>query len=291
MIYIHKKKETTSNMKNTILLIVLALACISVTAQEADTLSEKKIDKPERAAFQSAWLIDNPTGVVNSKGTFQFDIQHRFGVIKSGNRDLLGMWGTSNIRLAVSYAISNRITLGFGTTKSNLLQDFNLKVGLIQQTRSGRIPVSITYYGDVAIDAREAENFPTASNRLSYFSQFIITRRFSPAISIQVAPSYSHYNIVDENMSNNQFAVALGGRVKISDKTAILVDYSQPLDQNSDNPGLALGIEMSTGLHAFQVFVGNYKGIVPQQNYIFNPNKIADGQFLIGFNINRLWNF
>lgn len=278
-------------MKNLILLTLLAFFHFSVIAQDADTLSVKKVDKPERAAFQSAWLIDNPTGVVNSGGTFQFDIQHRFGVIKSGNRDLLGMWGTSNIRLAFSYAVSNRITLGFGTTKSNLLQDFNLKVGLIQQTRSGRVPVSITFYGDAAIDARESDLFPKSSNRLSYFSQFIITRRFSPAISIQVAPSYSHYNIVDETMSNDQLAVAVGGRVKISDKTAILLDYSQPLDQNSDNPGLALGIEMSTGLHAFQVFVGNYKGILPQQNYMLNPNKIADSQFLIGFNINRLWNF
>lgn len=278
-------------MKPLTILIALFIFSFSGFAQEADTVTEKRVDKPERAAFQSAWLINNPTGVVNSTKTLQFDIQHRFGVIKAGNQDLLGMWGTSNIRLALSYAISNRITLGFGTTKGNLLQDFSLKAGLMQQTRSGRVPVSITLYADAAIDARKGGIFPTSSNRFSYFSQIIIMRRFSPAISIQIAPSYSHYNIVDETLSNGQFAVALGGRVKISDKSAILIDYSQPLDQNSDNPGLAIGIEMSTGLHAFQVFVGNYNGIVPQKNYMFNTNKISDSQFLIGFNINRLWNF
>jgi hypothetical protein len=259
-------------------------------AQDEDSLTVKKMDKPARAAFQSSWLIDNPTGVVNSKGTFVFDIQHRFGVIKSGNKDLLGLWAPSNIRLAFSYAISNRITLGFGTTKDNRLQDFNLKVGLLRQTRSGKIPVSVTFYGDAAIDARDAEFFPKSSDRLSYFGQLLIMRRVSQRVSLQIAPSYSHYNLVDPSFSNDQFAIALGGKISISDKTAILLDYSQPFGQNS-NPGLALGIEMSTGSHAFQVFVGNYNGIVPQKNYVLNENKISDRQFLIGFNINRLWNF
>lgn len=271
--------------------IALFVISVSVLAQEADTVAAPKTDKPERDAFGSPWLIDNPTGVITSKKTLVFDIQHRFGVIESGNKDLLGIWGPSNIRLGLSYAITDRITLGFGTTKSDRLQDFNLRAGLLRQTRSGRVPVSITFYGNIAIDARESDFFPKSSNRLSYFSQLIIMRRFSRTVSFQVAPSFSHYNIVDESLSNNQFAIAVGGKVSISDKTAILLDYSQPLDQNSDNPGLALGIEMSTSSHAFQVFVGNYNGIVPQKNYMLNPNKLSEKQFQIGFNINRLWNF
>tara|TARA_Y100000310_G_scaffold335846_1_gene418895 strand:- start:5241 stop:6086 length:846 start_codon:yes stop_codon:yes gene_type:complete len=260
-------------------------------AQDADSLETKKPDKPERPAFQSGWLIDNPTGLINTKGTFQFDIQHRFGVIESGNRDLLGMWGPSNIRLAFSYAISDRITLGFGTMKASLMQDFNIKAGLLRQTRSGSVPVSIAYYGNAAIDARESDFFPKSSNRFSYFSQLIITRRFNRIVSLQVSPSYSHYNLISEELDNGQFAVAVGGKVSVSDKTAIIVDYSQPLGQNTDKQGLSLGIEMSTGLHTFQVFVGNYKGILPQRNYLLNENKISERQFLIGFNINRLWNF
>ncbi len=277
-------------MKNTTLLLMLfCFMTFTVAAQEVDSIQSKKVDKPERAAFQSGWLIDNPTGLINSKGTFQFDIQHRFGVIESGNRDLLGMWGPSNIRLALSYAISNRITLGFGTLKDSRMQDFNLKAGLLQQTRSGSVPVSLAYYGNVAIDARESEFFPESSNRFAYFNQLIFTRRFNRIVSMQIAPSYSHYNLVSPELDNSQFAVALGGKVSISDKTAILIDYSQPLSQNTDNPGLSLGIEMSTGLHAFQVFVGNYNGILPQRNYILNENRLSENQFLIGFNINRLW--
>jgi len=275
-------------MKYLAVFILLTSLAYSSFAQEAEEVIKE--DKPSRAAFQSGWLIDNPTGLMNSKGTMQMDIQHRFGVIKSGNRDLLGMWGPANIRLAMSYAVSDRITLGFGTTKDSRMQDFNIKAGLLQQTRSGSMPVSIAYYGNAAIDARKAEFFPKASNRYSYFNQLIITRRFNRLVSMQIAPSYSHYNLVNQESDNNQLAIAFGSKVSISGKTAILVDYSQPFGENSDNPGLSLGIEMSTGLHSFQVFVGNYNGILPQRNYVLNENKLSEKQFLIGFNINRLWN-
>lgn len=259
-------------------------------AQEADSVAEKT-DKPQRNAFQGAWLIDNATGVLNTKKTLQFDIQHRFGVIKGGNNDLAGVWGASNIRLALAYAVSNSITIGFGTTKDYRLQDFNIKIALVRQTRSGKIPLSLTFYGNTAIDARESDFFPEASNRFSYFSQLLIMRRFNQSISLQIAPSFSHYNIVDPSQSNNLFAIAVGGKANISETTAILIDYNQPFGDFSDNRGLALGIEMATSSHTFQVFLGNYNRILPQANYFLNENQLSEKEFLIGFNINRLWNF
>lgn len=275
---------------HTFLFLLLSLLSVNLFAQETDSLSEKK-DKPQRAAFQGAWLIDNVTGVLNPKKTLQFDIQHRFGVMKRGNKDLAGIWGPSNIRIALAYSISNNVTLGFGTTKDYRLQDFNIKVGLLRQTRSGKIPVSLTFYGNTAIDARESSFFQKNSDRFSYFSQLLIMRRFNQSISLQVSPSFSHYNIVDPSQSNNLFSIAVGGKANISETTAILIDYNQPLGEFSNNPGLALGIEMATSSHIFQVFVGNHNRILPQANYFLNENKLSEKEFLIGFNINRLWNF
>jgi hypothetical protein len=275
---------------HTLLFLLLLLLNVSLFAQGADSVIQKS-DKPQRAAFQGAWLIDNVTGVLNPKKTLQFDIQHRFGVIKSGNKDLVGIWGPSNIRIALAYSISNNVTLGFGTTKDYRLQDLNIKVGLLRQTRSGKIPVSLTFYGNTTIDARESSFFPKSSDRFSYFSQLLIMRRFNQSISLQVAPSFSHYNMVGPSQSNNLFSVAVGGKANISETTAILIDYNQPLGEFSNNPGLALGIEMATSAHIFQVFVGNYNRIVPQANYFLNENKLSQKEFLIGFNINRLWNF
>lgn len=266
------------------------LAGTTMIAQDDDTVVEK-VDKPQRDAFQSVWLIDNVTGVLNPANTLQFDIQHRFGLLNTDKNDLFGFWGPSNIRLALAYSLTDFLTIGYGTTKDYRLQDFNLKAGLIRQTRSGSIPVSVSFYGNAAIDARESDFFSTFTDRLSYFSQLLIMRRFSQDISLQIAPSFSHFNLVDSSIPNNLFAVEIGGKVNVSDVTAILIDYNQPLGDFSDNPGLGLGFEISTGSHVFQVFVSNYNRILPQANYFLNENELSEQEFLIGFNINRLWNF
>lgn len=259
------------------------------------------IEKPERPAFESATLIDNPTNVLFSKNTLEVVMAHRFGEINGGTNDLAGFWGASNIRIGLSYAIHDRLTLGYGTTKEGRLQDFNWKVALLRQTRSNKIPVSISYYGNFTLDARTKDKFALKQHRYSYFNQLIIARRFSPNLSLQIAPSVSHYNVVESFKQNDRFAIAFGGRYKISDQTSILFDYSQPItsfDEDPDfseisynHPGISLGVEFSTSAHAFQLFITNYRGIVPQQNYMKNTNDFFNGDFLIGFNITRNYNF
>jgi hypothetical protein len=290
-------------MKNyKILLFAFLILPFWAISQEKEKDSVQVEDKPERSAFESSYIIDNPTNVLYIKNTLEIQMQHRFGIIKDA--DLAGIWGDANIRLGLSYSILDRVTVGFGTTKDNRFQDFNLKVGLLRQTRSGKIPVSISYYGNFTIDARKKgfNRFPTVQDRYSYFNQLIIARRFSPKLSLQLAPSVSHFNLVEPDRNNDMFAIALGGRYKVSENTAVLFDYSQPFTQYyvfnsayddfySPKPGISLGVEFSTSGHAFQLFLTNNSGIVPQQNYMKNTNDFFNGEFMLGFNITRIYNF
>ena len=144
-------------MKNyKIILITFLMLPLVVLTQEKE--KDSIIDKPERPAFESATLIDNPTNVLYGKNTLEIQMSHRFGLINGGTNDLAGFWAPSNIRIGLSYAILDRLTIGYGTTKFDRLQDFNWKVGVLRQTRSERIPVSISYYGNFTIDARKREN-------------------------------------------------------------------------------------------------------------------------------------
>lgn len=278
------------------LLLILLIVPFVAFAQEDDTSKEKKVkEKLERDAFDSSNIIDNPTNVLLSKDALEVQMQHRFGLINSeAGNDLAGFWGDSNIRIGLSYGIHERLTIGYGTTKFNRLQDFNWKVALLRQTRSNSMPVSVTYYGNFTIDARKKDKFNLIQDRYSYFNQLIIAKRFSPNVSFQIAPSVSHYNLVDPTMENDLFSVAIGGRVKISPQTSILVDYSQPItqfDANQPKPGFSIGAEFATSAHEFQIFLSNYNGIVPQKNYMFNQYDFFKGDFLIGFNITRIYNF
>ena len=284
-----------------IILYVFLILPSLLIGQEKNKDSIRANDKPERPAFESLTLIDNPTNVLFGKNTLEVQMQHRFGLVNGGTNDLAGFWAPSNIRMGLAYAVHDRLTVGFGTTKFDRLQDFNWKVGLLSQTRSGRIPLSVSYYGNFVIDARKKGIglFPTKQARYSYFNQLIIARRFSPKFSMQVAPSVSHYNLVENRMRNDVVAIAIGGRYKISDQTSIVVDYSHPFvhhlnDVKFDNdpkPGFSLGFEFATSAHAFQLFITNYNGIVPQKNYAQNVNDFFEGDFLFGFNITRNYNF
>lgn len=262
---------------------------------EDSTIVKVKVkEQLERRAFESASLIENPTNVLFDKNTLEVQMQHRFGLINETNT-LAGIYGDgANIRIALSYAIHERLTIGYGTTKNNRLQDFFWKVGLLRQTRSNSMPVSVSYYGNFTIDARTESTFNLEQDRYSFFNQVIIAKRFSPNISLQIAPSISHFNAVEPGMENDMFAIAFGGRVKISPNTAIIADYSQPLTefkQKNPHPGLSIGAEFATSAHTFQIFLTNYSGIVPQQNYMKNQNDFFDGDFMIGFNITRNYNF
>jgi len=283
-----------------LLIWLLALLPVIAFAQEEEATTQKPVDKPERAAFESALLIDNNTNITFTKGTLEVVMQHRFGTLDGGTNDLLGLWAPANIRLALMYSFTDNITLGAGTTKDGRMQDFNAKVALLRQTRSGSIPFNITYYGNMGIDARTKDNFRNVQDRYSFFNQLIISRRVNSNLSIQVAPSITHYNLVEPGDNNDLMAVAFGARYKISPQTAIMVDYTQPsyllLDgKNKREPGLSLGVEFATSAHAFQIYLTNNKHILNQSSQ-FGQKTALDfdnlgKQFMLGFTITRRYNF
>ena len=290
-----------------LLLAIFSLTINGVVAQDPDTETEteEQDTRPVRSIFESAWLIDNQSVLVPIKGTFEFDMQHRFGTWQNGYDDFYGLFASSNIRLGFSYTVIDRLAVGFGITKSNMTWDISGKYAILRQTRSGNIPISITYFGNIAIDTRNKDNFVNSSDRYSFFNQLIIARKITPEFSAQIAPSYSHFNSVEafinssneieSIMNNDHFAISVAGRYKVSDVMAIIANYDQPITKhksNNPNPNISFGVEMATSSHTFQIFAGNYYFITPQRNNVFNQNNPEFfSDFLIGFNITRLWNF
>jgi len=277
--------------------------------------------KPVKNTFEGTWIIDDQTVMVPVKGTFQMDIMHRFGTIGNGYQDLDGLFAPANIRLGVNYAPINNLYLGIGFAKADLLWDGNAKYAIIKQTK-GKSPVSITYFGDLAYNTTydaDHSNFPHTTDRITSFNEIIFARKFNDKFSLQVAPTLSHQNSVNgyytkidstgstifEQMKHDQFGIAIAGRYKISESTAIIVNYDQPLTQeptNNSHPNVAFGFEFTTSGHTFQLFMGNYQLLNQSHNSLYNTNNpfgytdangtfVKGGQFCFGFNISRLWNF
>ena len=288
-----------------LLIALLLLAGTVIHAQE--TAETKTKPRPERNTFESIWLIDNQTVMVPIKGTFEMDIHHRFGVITNGYDDFWGLYAPSNMRIGLNYVPLENLQIGFGFTKERKLWDFNAKYALIKQARSDGSPVSVTYMVNAAIDTREKDNFIESTDRYSYFHQLMVARKFSRKFSLQSSLSLSHFNyvpgyfsddgILNGKMRNDHLALAFLGRYKVSSTFSIIANYDLPLtDHEKDledksqalnpEPNLSFGIEVVSSSHAFQIFLGNYKSIIPQLNNAMNQ----ETDLLIGFNITRLWN-
>ncbi len=311
--------------------IILLFLNGAARAQQDSTAPSSKTDapsnpRPVKNTFQSQWIIDNQTVMVPVKGTLEVDFQHRFGVLGKGYQDFFGVFSPSfNIRFGASYTPIKNLSLGIGFSKSDLLWDGSAKYAIFTQT-PGKYPVSLTFFGDMAINTLEnpviydGTPMQHSSGRYSFFSSLIVARKISDKLSVQVTPSISWQNTVGgyytkndssgtaiyQSMWNYHFAVSVCARYKISANSAIIFDYDQPLTSHpsyNPYPNLGLGIEVSTSGHAFQLFVTNYSWLNPQYNNLYNNNapfKVTDdvtgttnpgGQWLIGFNITKLWNY
>jgi len=273
----------------------LFVGSYQVIAQE-----DEQDKKPARAAFESAVLIDNQTVIVPAAKTLEFDMVHRFGTVENGKSDLFGLYAPgANIRLGLTYSLMDNLALGVGFTKLNKYVDFNLKYAILQQTRDWSMPISLTYYGNMAIDTREGELFEESDHpgihRLSSFSELIVATRVNKKLSLQVTPSFSYFNKVETGMNSYIVGVGVSGRYKLSAQSSFIFDFNQQVTDHDDaldvKPNLGFGFEVSTSSHAFQVFVSSFQGILPQHNMVFNENEFDSEGILIGFNITRLWNF
>ena len=271
------------------------------TSEDAATAVLRKT--PVKNTFESNLIIDQQTVMVPVKGTLEFDIQHRFGIMNNGYQDFYGLFAPALIRLGMEYVPVKNLQVGVGLCSYDMNLDLNLKYALLKQTEGG-MPVSVTYYGNMMIDTRGKNNFITDGDRISYFNQLMVARKITSAFSAQAAISLSHFNnvpgytdkdgLIQSTVENDQFTFSLMGRYKVSNQMAILVDYDQPLTQNTTNnphPNLAVGIEITTSSHCFQILAGNGQFIQPQNNALLNQNDLTKGQYLVGFNMTKLWNF
>jgi hypothetical protein len=289
-------------LKYSLIFLAIILISISSFGQETDEDTGKL---PVKSTFTAGVLIETPTIMSPPAQSLVLNIQHRFSNMENGISDIFGIYGAANTRLALSYGITDNIMLGFASEKTNKLQEIFWKIAILKQTRSGNIPVSISYYGNIVADANEKSKFYPGENsykfihRLSYLTEILIARKFNDIFSLQVAPQLAYFNAVNAVSAtdtvntiakNFNYGISVGGRAKLWESKTIIVEYDQPLTSGGNaKPNLSLGLEIGTATHAFQVFVTNYNGIVGQQNLAYNTNdpfnKEISKNFMFGFNI------
>ncbi|PLX11443.1 MAG: hypothetical protein C0598_08090 [Marinilabiliales bacterium] len=299
--------------------LILVLSLTLGVAFSQETKKKKIKDRPVSEAWGSGYLIDEQTTFTHNKGNLETQIQHRFGMLKdNGISDLYGIYAPSaNTRMGLSYSLRDNLEIGYGITRVKMMSDFRLKWTLLRQTRKNTIPVDVSLFAVVGIDGQNKSVFETITedstykfaNRLSYFTQIMISRKFDDIFTFGVNASFTHYNTVAADsigsysgQDHDRIGLGLFGRIRVSPQSSVVFHYSVPLNlkglkenqivTNKANPNFGIGYQVATASHAFEIFISSSSGILPQENYMWNnSNDWTRGEFLIGFNITRWWEF
>jgi hypothetical protein len=309
-------------MKKSFILLLLSLLPFTyqlALGQTDSTATEVVVNKPVRFVWESGNLIDQQTSKVSPVNTLESVIQHKFGSMSNGKKDLFGIMAPgANVRIGLTFVIAKNLQIGYGLQKKNMYSDFNAKWTPFQQMTKG-MPISISFIGNYAIDGREtsvweatryyhsSDKYPystykfRSSDRTSYFAQLNLGHKFNDVLSLQAAVSLSHFSVVAWHQDHDKVGVHAGGRIKVTPQGSIIFNVDVPLQikeisEQADftihpEPIASFGYEVSTSTHAFQIYVGSNDTMLPQDMMLNNYRKLEWNNFCVGFVISRLWGF
>ena len=246
------------------------------------------------ATFKGTRLINGHTIETRGQNELEFIISHRFGEINRGSYDLWGL-DYANIRFGLNYGLTGNLVVGIGRSSYQKTYDGYAKYRLLrQQSGKTNIPFSITVFSSVTIRKDRYQNTDRDTDQMAYTHQILIAKKFNSLFSLQIMPSYVHYNHISESQDNAKImAIGIGMRVKLSKRIAINIEHYptlQPLDPTKKT-SLAIGFDIETGGHVFQLHFTNSQSMVEKGFIAETTDDFFNGDIRFGFNISRVFSF
>ncbi|RXM52518.1 MULTISPECIES: DUF5777 family beta-barrel protein [unclassified Chryseobacterium] len=276
------------------LLFLSVFSSVFAFAQEdllKDIDTVKTNTDTSQPAFKALQIVTGQSTKLAAKKEWYMVVAHRFGDVSAGFKDFFGLDNAST-KLGVIYGVTDAISLSLSRETNMKTFEGGIKYRLVQQNENFPVDV-VGYHVMGANTALDKDTYPHLrfSDRLSYLTQALISRRFSDKFSLQFTPSYVHKNLYDPAIEDkNQFLAGLGGRYKISKRISVNAEYFVNFDNHSfyKNP-LSLGVDIETGGHIFQLLFTNSQ-INSDIGYLTNASgSWGKGQIFFGFNLYRVF--
>ncbi|WP_375417723.1 DUF5777 family beta-barrel protein [uncultured Hymenobacter sp.] len=279
-------------------------------ATPADSLSTAR--KPVTATFKAPRVINLRSTEGIARHELDFQIMHRFGDIAGkagGVRNFFGLDYSTDIRIALDYGLTDRLTVGLARAKGisavRELYEGSAKYKLLEQNQGNSRPVSVALFGNAVVsgmkattDESLASTFSRFANRWSYVGQLIVARKFNERLSLALLPTVVHRQFVEIHDDNTVYGLGAAGRFKLTQRLGLIADYvlvrrsagSRAYYRSRGvqfyNP-LGLGLEMETGGHVFAMTFTNSTALLENQFIPETRASWAKGEFRWGFTISR----
>lgn len=285
-------------MKKSSFLLAVILMCsgIKLLAQD-DLLKLVGDDKPKKEyvdyAFKSSRVIMSQSLEIIRPGVMDLRILHRFGNVNGGAYELFGL-DNATMRLGFDFGLTKNLMIGVGRSTNKKEIDGFFKYRVIHQSKNGGLPFSLLLVAGSSLNTLKFTDSTRKnyfSSRMAYYGQAIIGSKISEGFTLQFMPTIVHRNLVPTvDDPNDMFAVGVGGRLKLSHRISLNVDYYYRINPNTadgtHNP-LSVGFDIETGGHVFQLHFTNAVGMNEKVFLTETTNDWAKGDIQFGFNISR----
>lgn len=310
------------NKQSITLLLMLTVASVGY--------GQKTVERqPIFQTFKDTRVINAHSVETLKAGHLDFRVGHRFGDIAGaagGWPTFYGLESASDVMIGFEYGVSDRLMIGISRTSGGLsalndsLPNGNLnsvalpganinglvKYRLATQDNVGT-PFSLALLGHMTASTDEKSSsesdltfFEKTEHRFSYHAEFMIAKKWSNYLSLQLSGAWTYRNIVPNTSSINGIAdkndiVSLGltARIQMNKALALILDgrYAFSELRVADNGYYApvgIGLEWETGGgHVFQINLTNATGLVETDYIPYTRSNWLDGEYRLGFTIAR----
>jgi hypothetical protein len=289
-------------MKRIVVILAVVLTLYSQSSIAQDDLM-KELEETQKAdtdyafqTFKGTRLVNGHSVETKAKGTLEFIFAHRFGRVSGGIYEMFGL-DEAYVRLGLDYGITDYLSVSIGRNSVDKTMDGYVKVKALRQSKGARnFPVTVTLLGGTAYQTslkKQPDSQLDFKNvyRLSYITQVLIARKFTPNLSLQVMPTFVHKNAAHRTFEeSDHMALGLGGRIKVTKSIALTSEYYYRLKPHENTlyyNTLGLGIDIETGGHVFQLVMTNTTGLTERAFITETEDDFSKGHIHFGFNVTR----
>jgi hypothetical protein len=279
---------------------IMLLFAFTIANAQDDLMNELdsgvKSKQNVTSIFKGLQICNLQSTKLPAKNEWYFLVSHRFGDVTNGLDNFFGL-DAAYTKIGGIYGVTNWWSVGFSRHTYNKTYELASKLKLANQQENG-FPVTIALYNTMDVNSalkKEVDPELKFNNRLAFSSQLLISKKINESLSLEIAPIYVHKNLYEPTEENkDQFLVACGGRVKVSKRISINMDYAARVNQYKDTPyhnPLSIGMDIDTGGHIFQMLFSNSQAmndVAYLTNGLGTWNGPTKGIFF-GFNLYRVF--
>lgn len=255
-----------------IILLSMAIGSLANAQDLLDILDSEQPDTPKytTATFKFSRITFGHSVETRKNGTLDAFVSTRFWDTPA-DRSQSFFAERMSARIALEYGISDRLLAGVGGTTFDGRFDGFLKYKLLRQRsdcKGAGISMSVfqnaSYFSEglAYSGGFDAER----SNRMSFTTQLLIAKKFSPKLSLQLSPTFIHRGLVYEaGDTQNHFALGLGGRYRLGRHVFFVSEYyyvANPIESVDTYGAFSLGVNWELSDVMLQFMLTNTQSMV-----------------------------